>query len=82
MLDQRQRLDWLQLIRTQNIGPVTFHRLIAKYKTAASALAALPELSRKAGRARPLKAADDILQPRKKKPSPPTCGALPRKGWN
>ncbi|WP_375206309.1 DNA-processing protein DprA [Hyphococcus sp.] len=58
MLDQRQRLDWLQLIRTQNIGPVTFHRLIAKYKTAASALAALPELSRKAGRARPLKAAD------------------------
>ncbi len=58
VLDERERLDWLQLIRTQNIGPVTFHRLIAKYKTAAKALAALPDLSRKAGRAAPLKAAD------------------------
>lgn len=58
MLDERERLDWLQLIRTQNIGPVTFHRLIAKYGTAAKALAALPDLSRKAGRTRPLKAAD------------------------
>ncbi len=58
MLEERDRLDWLQLIRTQNIGPVTFHRLIAKYETAAKALAALPDLSRKAGRARPLKAAD------------------------
>ena len=57
-LSTSERLDWLQLIRTQNIGPVTFHRLIAKYRTAAKALAALPELSRKAGRARPLKAAD------------------------
>lgn len=57
MLDS-DRLDWLQLIRTQNIGPVTFHRLLAKYKTAAGALAALPELSRKSGRAAPLKPAN------------------------
>ncbi len=58
MREDRDRLDWLQLIRTQNIGPVTFHRLIAKYGTAAKALTALPDLSRKAGCARPLKAAD------------------------
>ncbi|WP_428408905.1 DNA-processing protein DprA [Hyphococcus sp.] len=58
VLDERERLDWLQLIRTQSIGPITFHRLITKYKTAAKALAALPDLSRKAGRAAPLKAAD------------------------
>jgi DNA processing protein len=53
-----ERLDWLQLIRTQSIGPVTFHRLLAKYKTAANALAALPDLSRASGRSAPLRAAN------------------------
>ena len=57
-LSPASRLDWLQLIRTQTIGPVTFHRLIARYGTAAKALAALPDLSRNAGRAAPLKPAD------------------------
>jgi DNA processing protein len=55
---ERDRLDWLQLIRTQTIGPVTFHRLLAKYATAAKALAALPDLSRSAGRSASLKPAD------------------------
>ncbi|WP_425409110.1 DNA-processing protein DprA [Hyphococcus sp.] len=54
----QDRLDWLQLIRTPNIGPVTFHRLISRYKIAAEALKALPELSRKAGRRTQLRAAD------------------------
>ncbi|WDI31397.1 DNA-processing protein DprA [Hyphococcus flavus] len=58
MLEPCEKLDWLQLIRTQNIGPITFHRLIAKYKTADAALKALPELSRKAGRRTQLKASD------------------------
>ncbi len=57
-LSDTERLDWLQLIRTQNIGPVTFHRLVAKFGSAANALAALPDLSRKAGRSAPFKAAD------------------------
>ena len=55
-LNEAERLDWLQLIRTPNIGPITFHRLIAKYTSASSALKALPELSRKAGRRTTLKA--------------------------
>ena len=43
-LKDNERLDWLQLIRTQSIGPITFHRLIAKYGTAADgAESALPE---------------------------------------
>jgi len=54
-LETGEKLDWLQLIRTPNIGPITFHRLIAKYGTAADAIDALPELSTKAGRARALK---------------------------
>lgn len=57
MLRGDERLDWLQLIRTPNIGPVTFHRLIGRYGAAAKAIDALPELSRKAGRRVPFKAA-------------------------
>ena len=56
-LKDQEQLNWLQLIRTPSIGPITFHRLIARYGTAARALAALPEMSRKAGRKAPLKAA-------------------------
>lgn len=58
MLNERERLDWLQLIRTPSIGPITFHRLLAKYGSAADALKALPDLAQKAGRRGTLKAAD------------------------
>lgn len=57
-LSEAETLDWLQLIRTRNIGPITFHRLIAKYGRARDALNALPELSRRAGRSVPLRAAE------------------------
>lgn len=57
-LSDGEKLDWLQLIRTRNIGPITFHRLLAKYGNAGEALKALPELSRKAGGRAPLRAAD------------------------
>jgi DNA processing protein len=57
-LSDSERLDWLQLIRTPSIGPITFHRLIANYGDAGAALQALPELSHKAGRKKPLRAAD------------------------
>ena len=45
-LSDAERLDWLQLIRSDNVGPVTFHALIAKFGTASRALAALPDLVR------------------------------------
>jgi DNA processing protein len=57
-LNREERLDWLQLIRTPTIGPITFHSLITRFGTAREALSALPELSARTGRARPLKAAD------------------------
>lgn len=57
-LSDVEKLDWLQLIRTRNIGPITFYRLLAKYGNAADALEALPALSQKAGRRSPLRAAD------------------------
>ncbi|HEU0070172.1 MAG TPA: DNA-processing protein DprA [Alphaproteobacteria bacterium] len=47
-LSDEERLDWLQLIRSENVGPVTFHALIAKFGTASRALEAVPDLARNA----------------------------------
>lgn len=49
-LDDRQRLDWLRLIRSESIGPRTFRALLNRFGAAAGALDALPELGRQAGR--------------------------------
>lgn len=49
-------LDVLRLIRTLNVGPVTFFQLIRRFGTAAEALAALPDLSIRGGRTKPLAA--------------------------
>lgn len=54
-LDDQQRLACLRLIRSENVGPVTFRALINYYGGAQSALDALPELSRRAGRGRPIR---------------------------
>src|SRR5215475_842638 len=52
-LTDEQRLDWLRLIRSENVGPRTFRTLINHYGGARGALAALPELARRGGAARP-----------------------------
>ena len=49
-LDDAQRLACLRLIRSDNVGPVTFRELINHFGGAEPALAALPELSRRGGR--------------------------------
>ena len=49
-LDAGQRLACLRLIRSDNVGPVTFRELINHFGGAEPALAALPELSRRGGR--------------------------------
>ncbi len=53
-----EKLDWLRLSRTENIGPVTFYKLLEMYGTAANALDALPELAKNSGRKKPLRAPD------------------------
>jgi DNA processing protein len=50
-LSEEQRLDWLRLIRSDNIGPRTFRDLINHYGGARAALAALPGLARRGGAA-------------------------------
>lgn len=49
-LTDEQRLDWLRLIRSENVGPRTFRTLVNKYGGASAALEALPDLARKGGR--------------------------------
>lgn len=49
-----EKLDWLRLIRTDNVGPITFYKLLERYGSAAEALKALPELSKKGGRTKAL----------------------------
>jgi len=43
-LSDRQRIHWLRLIRTENVGPATFRDLINRFGSAETALEMLPEL--------------------------------------
>lgn len=49
-LGRAERLAWLRLIRSDNVGPVTFRALLARFRTAEAALFALPALAKKGGR--------------------------------
>lgn len=48
-LTDDQRLDWLRLIRSENIGPRTFRALVNHYGGARAAIERLPELARRGG---------------------------------
>ncbi|MCD4512549.1 DNA-processing protein DprA [Brucella pseudogrignonensis] len=54
-LSDRQRLNWLRLIRTENIGPVAFRDLIMFCGSAASAIERLPDLNIRGGGAKPVR---------------------------
>lgn len=45
-MNDQEKIDWLRLARTETVGPITFHRLLAKYGTPARALDALPILTK------------------------------------
>ena len=48
-LTDEQRLDWLRLIRSPNVGPRTFRTLVNHFGGARAALEALPSLARRGG---------------------------------
>ena len=54
-LSDAERLDWLRLARSENVGPITFFALLERFGTAAAVLEALPALARRGGRRRPIK---------------------------
>jgi DNA processing protein len=52
-LTDEQRIDWLRLIRSANVGPRTFRSLLNHFGGAGAALAALPDLARRGGATAP-----------------------------
>lgn len=49
-LNDAQRRAWLRLIRTEQVGPVTFRELLGHFGSAEAALDAVPELAARSGR--------------------------------
>lgn len=56
-LTDRQKIAWLRLIRSDNVGPATFRDLINHFGSAETALAMLPELSQRGGSLRAIRIA-------------------------
>lgn len=48
-LSDRQRIGWLRLIRSENVGPASFRALINRFGSAEIAIEALPELAARGG---------------------------------
>ncbi|HEV7996491.1 MAG TPA: DNA-processing protein DprA [Stellaceae bacterium] len=49
-LEPEERLDWLRLIRTESIGPISFYAMLRRFGSARAALEALPRLARRGER--------------------------------
>lgn len=58
MLAAKEKLAWLRLSRTENIGPITFYKLLERFGSAEAALKAIPDLAKRGGRMNGLKPFD------------------------
>ena len=58
-LDDQERLAWLRLIRSENVGPIVFRQLLAHFGAASIALEQLPDLARRGGRGRKIRIAPE-----------------------
>lgn len=58
-LNDTERRAWLRLARTQNVGPTTFAALLARFGSAAAALAEVPRLAQRGGGSGPLRIPSD-----------------------
>ena len=50
--DDREKCDWLRLIRSSNVGPIGFLQLLGHFGTADRAIDAVPTLAKRGGRSR------------------------------
>jgi len=46
---ENDKLNWLRLIRSEKVGPVTFYKLLERFGSAQAALKALPDLAKRGG---------------------------------
>ena len=58
--DEKEKIDFLRLIRSDNVGPITFIRLLCNFRSVTKALEALPELSKKGGNSKKYKVCSQI----------------------
>jgi len=56
-VDDQERINWIRLIRSENVGPVSFHNLLEVHGNVENALDALPSMSLRGGRTKPVKVA-------------------------
>ncbi|MDB5469789.1 MAG: processing protein DprA [Caulobacter sp.] len=54
-MTDEERLAWLRLARTEQVGPVAFENLVGRYGSAGAVMDALPGLVQRAGRSGPLR---------------------------
>ena len=55
-MNAAEKLAWLRLSRTENVGPITFYKLLERFGSADAALKALPDMAKRGGRLNGLKA--------------------------
>jgi DNA processing protein len=58
-LPDQDKRDWLRLIRSTHLGPITFHHILRYYGSAAEAIARLPEMNARGGGKRQIALADE-----------------------
>lgn len=63
-LSRDQKISWLRLIRSENVGPATFRSLINHFGSADAALDALPALARRGGAKRDIAIASSQMAER------------------
>ena len=59
LLPEQDKRDWLRLIRSTHLGPITFHHILRYYGSAAEAIARLPEMNARGGGKRKIELAGE-----------------------
>lgn len=71
MIQQEEAFARIRLLRSPNIGPVSYHQLLARFGNAEAAIEALPDLAQRGGRAYvaapPERIAEEVSQVRRAK---------------
>ncbi len=49
-MTREEKRNWLRLIRSENVGPVTFYQLLRRFGSATKAVEALPSLAKRGGK--------------------------------
>ena len=47
-----EKIEWIRLIQSENVGPITFFHLLNRYHSASQALKEIPDLAKAGGRAK------------------------------